>query len=92
MEQMHPKDEPYETRLRRLRMRSWRRGMKEMDLILGRFADTELANLDAEALDAHEHFMNQPDQVLYSWISGAAPTPEEFKPALARILDNLSVR
>lgn len=92
MELMPPKDEPHETRLRRLRMRSWRRGMKEMDLILGGFADTELSGLSAEALDAHEHLMNQPDQEMYTWITGAAPTPDEFSAAVARILANLSVR
>lgn len=92
MEQMPPKEESHETRLRRLRMRSWRRGMKEMDLILGKFADTQMASLSAEALDSHEHLMNQPDQEIYSWITGAAPTPDEFSPAIARILANLSVR
>ncbi|MEO0913281.1 MAG: succinate dehydrogenase assembly factor 2, partial [Pseudomonadota bacterium] len=43
-----------EHRLKRLRLRSWRRGIKEMDLILGRFADAELAALSAEELDAYE--------------------------------------
>ena len=40
---------PEETRLKRLRMRSWRRGVKEMDLILGPFSDSELAEWYAEA-------------------------------------------
>ena len=44
--------ETRETRIKRLRMRSWRRGIKEMDLILGGFADAELAGLDAATLDA----------------------------------------
>ena len=46
--------EAAERRLRRLRMRSWRRGIREMDLILGRFADAALAELDAGDLDAFE--------------------------------------
>ena len=46
--------EAAETRLRRLRIRSWRRGMKEMDLILGHFADGPLALLDGADLDAYE--------------------------------------
>ncbi|WGI20774.1 succinate dehydrogenase assembly factor 2 [Amylibacter sp. IMCC11727] len=85
-----PENESHDTRLRRLRMRSWRRGMKEMDLILGQFADTELKNLSAEDLDDHEMLMNEPDQDLYAWLSGASPTPEIYKPAIARILDNMS--
>lgn len=85
-----PENEPQDTRLRRLRMRSWRRGMKEMDLILGQFADTELKNLSPRDLDDHEMLMNEPDQDLYAWISGAVATPEVYKPAIARILDNMS--
>ncbi|MCO4824088.1 succinate dehydrogenase assembly factor 2 [Amylibacter sp.] len=90
MNQPVPENEDHETRLRRLRMRSWRRGMKEMDLILGNFADTALRNLSIEHLDAHETLMDEPDQDIYSWISGAAPTPQVFRASIARILDNMS--
>jgi antitoxin CptB len=85
-----PENEDHETRLRRLRMRSWRRGMKEMDLILGHFADTALGDLSLEDLNAHETLMNEPDQDLYAWISGAYPTPDIYKAPLARILANMS--
>ncbi len=90
MNQPVPENEPHETRLRRLRMRSWRRGMKEMDLILGEFADTALRDLSLEDLNAHEALMDEPDQELYAWISGAAPTPDVFKPAIERVLANMS--
>ena len=43
-----------DTRLRRLKIRSWRRGTKEMDLILGPFADAELGGLSVAELDALE--------------------------------------
>ena len=43
-----------ETRLKRLRMRSWRRGTKEMDLILGPFSDSELERLTPAELDLYE--------------------------------------
>jgi antitoxin CptB len=91
MELPRPIDEPHETRLRRLRMRSWRRGMKEMDLILGPFADQHLQNLSVCALDDHERLMEENDQLLYSWISGAAPIPDQFSAAITRILGNLPV-
>lgn len=81
-----------DTRLRRLRMRSWRRGMKEMDLILGGFADTHLADLSVAELDDHENLMNQPDPEIYSWISGSMPTPPEFSGAIERIIAKLSLR
>ena len=61
-----------------------------MDLILGNFADTALHDLSLADLDAHEALMNEPDQDLYAWISGAYPTPEIYKAALQRILTNMS--
>ena len=45
--------ETAEARLKRLAMRSWRRGTKEMDLILGPFADARLGGMSAEALDRY---------------------------------------
>lgn len=64
-----------EIRLKRLSMRSWRRGMKEMDLILGPFADRGLSGLDSAALEAYESLLEENDQDLYRWVSGAAQTP-----------------
>ncbi|MCP5085702.1 MAG: succinate dehydrogenase assembly factor 2 [Rhodobacteraceae bacterium] len=77
--------ETRETRLRRLKMRSWRRGMKEMDLILGGYADTEMPKLDDAALDAHETLMEENDQDLYLWVCGVGEAPEPLKPALERV-------
>ena len=79
-----------ETRLKRLKLRSWRRGTKEMDMILGGFADTQLESLSAEALDAHEALMAEADQELYAWISGQAPVPDRHQEAIARLRENLT--
>ena len=63
-----------ELRLRRLRLRCWRRGTKEMDMILGPFADA-LAEGRAEAdLDALEALIEENDQDLYRWTSAAEAT------------------
>lgn len=72
-------------RLKRLRMRSWRRGTREMDLILGRFADTALAGLGQDELRAYEDLLAENDHDLYAWVSGAAPPPARFAPLVARI-------
>jgi len=72
-----------EIRLKRLRMRSWRRGTREMDLILGAFADARLATLAAESLDAYEVLLEEPDQDLYLWVSGARPAPPQHRDTLA---------
>ncbi|WP_295042598.1 succinate dehydrogenase assembly factor 2 [uncultured Paracoccus sp.] len=80
-----------ETRLRRLKMRSWRRGMKEMDLILGHFADGPLSSLGGADLDAYEAMLSENDQDLYLWITaringGAGRGPAQF----AAILDQVA--
>jgi len=67
--------ETRDIRLKRLRIRSWRRGTKEMDLILGPFADTGLAELDGAQLDAYESLLDENDWDLYYWITGAREAP-----------------
>lgn len=72
-------------RLKRMRMRSWRRGTKEMDLILGPFADTHLDGMDGPALDLFDALLEENDQDLYPWITGAAPAPDRLGALIARI-------
>jgi antitoxin CptB len=77
--------ETRETRLKRLRMRSMRRGIKEMDLILSRFWDAEGANLSAEDLDLYEALLNENDQDIYKWVSGQNAPPADFVPLISRL-------
>ena len=77
--------ETRETRIKRLRMRSWRRGIKEMDLILGGFADAELAGLDGATLDAYERLLEENDWDLYYWVTGAREAPEEHRALIGRL-------
>jgi antitoxin CptB len=77
--------EDRETRLRRLRLRSWRRGIREMDLILGGFADAELGGLDDAALDAYERLLELPDWELYAWVTGAEAPPAAHEPLIRRL-------
>jgi len=71
-------NEPHEIRIKRLKMRSWRRGMKEMDLILGPFSDNGLNDLNPDMLDLYEDFLNENDQELYSWFTGHGTPPQRF--------------
>jgi len=73
-------------RRKRLRYRSWHRGMKEMDLILGSFADRRLAGMTAAELDAFEALLELSDPDLYDWISRREPVPAERDCALLRSL------
>jgi len=72
-------------RLKRLHMRSMRRGIKEMDLILSDFARHELAEMTGEELDHYDRLLSQNDQDLISWVTGASEIPEEFADLIATI-------
>lgn len=74
-----------EARLKRLRIRGWRRGTKEMDLLLGPYCDALLEGRVETDLDALETFMNENDQDLYQWISGGAETPAALVPMVEEI-------
>lgn len=83
-----PRDEAPELRLKRLAMRSWRRGTKEMDLILGPYADARLAVLPPEALDRYEALLSENDQDLYRWISGSASIPAQHRAVVGDIRED----
>ncbi|HEY2481676.1 MAG TPA: succinate dehydrogenase assembly factor 2 [Caulobacteraceae bacterium] len=72
---MSPADE---VRLKRARLRAWRRGFREADLILGPFADTQLGAMGDEALGQFERLLEANDAEVYAWIVGTAPAPAEF--------------
>ncbi len=74
-----------ENRLKRLQIRSWRRGMKEMDLILGTYADSELANMDADSLDRFESLLEENDQDLYPWFTGLDECPAKHRQIMDKI-------
>lgn len=78
-------EEVYEHRLKRLKMRSMRRGIKEMDLILTAYADDNLAHMDVSALDAYDALLNENDQDLYRWVTGQEPAPERFSELISKI-------
>ncbi len=64
-------------RRKRLRFRSWHRGMREVDLIMGTFADQHLHAFTPDQLTQFERILDIEDPYLYAWLSGAAPLPEE---------------
>lgn len=82
--------ETREIRIKRLRMRAWHRGIKEMDLILGGWADAYLEAADADTLDAFEAVLAEADQDLYAWVSGQQSAPETLAPFLGRIAEEFA--
>jgi len=69
-------------RRKRLLFRCWHRGTREMDLILGRFADAEIADLTDEELDKLEQLIEVPEPDLYAALTGNVPLAPEYASAL----------
>lgn len=73
-------------RRRRILFRAWHRGIREMDLIFGQFADNELRHISAADLDEFEAILTEDDNDLFKWISGEKALPEHLNtPLFARI-------
>jgi antitoxin CptB len=73
-------------RQRRILFRSWHRGMREVDLILGRFAEAEIANLCESDLDEFERLLEAADLDIFTWITGETMPPAAYDtPVLLKI-------
>ncbi len=76
--------EGLDPRRRKLLFRSWHRGIREMDLILGSFADAEMATLTLDELDQYERLLELQDADLLSWVTGESTVPEIHQTALLK--------
>jgi antitoxin CptB len=77
---------PTDIRRKRLLFRSWHRGTRETDLILGRFAEAHLADFDADQLDRYEALLECSDADLFDWVSGQASPPPTQDHDVMRLL------
>jgi len=75
-----------DVRRRRARFRAWHRGTREMDLLLGRFADAYIAGLSDRDLADFEALMEVPDGDLFRWITGREPPPANYMTPLFQAL------
>ena len=73
-------------RRKRLLFRSWHRGTRESDLILGPFADSHLAGFDGDQLDRYEALLECADADLFEWITGRAAPPPEYDHDVTHLL------
>jgi antitoxin CptB len=73
-------------RRKRLRYRAWHRGTKEMDLILGPFADAHVESYGVAELDRLEALMDEEDPPLLTWVMGQAEPPEHVDRAFLDIV------
>lgn len=67
-----------ETRVKRLRYRSWHRGCKETDIILGKFADEHMAAIAPALLDLYEELLEENDNDIWMWLTGK-DVPEKYE-------------
>jgi antitoxin CptB len=75
-----------DARRRRIKVRAWRRGMREVDLILGGFADAHLATLSEPEIGEFERLLDATERDVFSWISGELEVPAEIDtPFFARV-------
>lgn len=72
-------------RLKRLKMRSMRRGIKEMDLILTAYADANLSKMDDADLSLYDALLNENDQDLYQWVTGQSLPPARYATLMSDI-------
>jgi antitoxin CptB len=73
-------------RRRKLKFRCWHRGMKEVDLLLGPFADATVDDLDDARLEEFEALLDLPDPEILAWVMGERPLPDEHDTPLVRQL------
>ena len=73
-------------RRKRLLFRSWHRGIREMDLVLGGFAEAHIADLSDAELDEYEAWLEVPDQQIFTWVNGLQLAPAAIDTALFRRL------
>lgn len=73
-------------RRRKVLFRSWHRGTREMDLIMGRFADVHIGAFTEAELDEFERLIEVPDRDLFAWVTDKQDTPANYDTAVFRAL------
>lgn len=81
--------ETREHRIKRMQMRSMRRGIKEMDLILDRFARANLDAMNEAEMDVYDALLSENDHDIYQWVTGQVAAPEPYGALIAGIVDQL---
>jgi antitoxin CptB len=86
-EETEAQQDRLDIRRKRLQFRAWHRGMREVDLLLGRFADATIDDLDEDELAGFEALMGLPDPDVLGWVMGGVAVPPEVdSPILRKIL------
>ncbi|MEL7212912.1 MAG: succinate dehydrogenase assembly factor 2 [Pseudomonadota bacterium] len=81
-----------ENRIKRLKMRSMRRGIKEMDLILSAYAGARLEAMSEAQIVNYDALLSENDQDLYQWVTGQSTPPDEFSALISDISDHAGTK
>ena len=86
MPSLQASDLSLDARQRRILFRSWHRGMREMDLVVCRFVDAEVARLSESGLDDYDRLLEAQDRDVFSWLTSEAEIPSLYDtPVLRKI-------
>lgn len=78
-------------RRKRLLHRSRYTGMKETDLMLGRFANKYIHSFDADELETYEKLLKAGDPSIYAWAVGREEIPLEYATSVMAKLKNFAI-
>ena len=78
-------------RRRQLKFRSWHRGTREMDFLMGRFADSHVDAFGPEQLDLYARLLENSDPEIYDWITGKTPVPGDSDSEILTKLRNFTL-
>ena len=81
-----------QARLKRMQMRSMRRGIKEMDLVLSAYAADNLAKMDPDELDLYDALLSENDQDIHAWVIGQDTCPDRYSAMISKIAAHASAR
>jgi antitoxin CptB len=84
--------EGLDERRKKLLFRAWRRGVRETDLIVGRFADAYIEAFDESSLNDFERLIEVPNADLYAWVCGDTDIPAIYDTAVLRQLVDFHTR
>ena len=75
-----------DARRRRLVFRAWHRGTREMDLVMGRFTEAQVAALSDDDVADLEQLMEANDRDVFDWVSGMTSVPANYDTSVFRRL------
>lgn len=84
-------EEPLDILRKKLRFRAWHRGTREVDLIMGSFADLFLDQFDHDKLHQFEALLDAPDLDVYDWIVRGEPVPDIYRNDVIEMLREFDV-